>query len=232
MRWRENGERHYITLTPPYSVLLCRRDEALKQATQRAALTLPDGIGITMAARLLRYRHRGRVSGPTLMLRLCDWGRVAGLKHFFYGGAPGVADKLADNLTRSFPGLDVVGTHCPPFREKPTAEQMKTIQELNRTKADIVWVGLGSPKQETWMVQHVGRIEAAALVGVGAAFDFHSGRVPWAPMWMRKAGIEWAYRLAMEPRRMWRRNVSSFVFLWRVVHQRLHGTSCLEHDRR
>lgn len=221
LRWRDRNERHYVALTPPYSVLMCRRDVRLHEATEAASLTLPDGVGIILASKLLRYPHHGRVTGPTLMLRLCDWGRDKGLRHYFYGGAPGVADALAERLQQKYPGLTVVGTYCPPFRELTPTEDAEALTRINETKPDIVWVGLGSPKQEKWMAEHLGRLDAAAMVGVGAAFDFHSGRVKWAPKWMRNAGVEWAYRLVTEPRRMWRRNIDSFVFLGKVVEQRV-----------
>ena len=222
-QWKRHAERHYITLTPPYSVLMCHRDVELKEATTRADLTLPDGVGIIVAAGLLRYPHSGRVSGPTLMLRLCDWGRSEGLRHFFYGGLPGVADLLADKLSEQFPGLVVAGSYCPPFGRLSAEEDAQVIQYIDGCRPDIVWVGLGSPKQEKWMRKHTGKINASALIGVGAAFDFHSGRVKWAPQWMRRAGVEWAYRLAKEPRRMWRRNVNSLVFLAKVLYQCLHS---------
>jgi N-acetylglucosaminyldiphosphoundecaprenol N-acetyl-beta-D-mannosaminyltransferase len=218
--WRCRGERHYITLTPPHSVILCHRDRQLRQATDRAGLILPDGTGIILAARLLGYAHCGRVTGPTLMLKLCDGGCAQGFRHFFYGGQPGVADRLAERLRAQFSRLTVAGTCCPPFRPLTAAEDAAMVRQINRCHPDIVWVGLGSPKQEKWMAEHVGRIEAAALIGVGAAFDFHSGHVRWAPAWVRKAGLEWAYRLTREPRRMWRRNLSSVVFLAQVLRQR------------
>jgi len=224
-RWRADGERHYLTLTPPYTVLLCHRDPALKQATERAALTLPDGVGIILAARLLRYPHMGRVTGPMLMLKLCDWGRKEGLRHFFCGGLPGVADRLSERLMEKFPGFQVAGTASPPFRSLAAEEDERIVGKINASDADIVWVGLGSPKQEKWMLEHVGRIRAAALIGVGAAFDFHSGHVKWAPAWVRRAGIEWAYRLMKEPRRMWRRNVNSVVFVTEVLHQCLRRST-------
>jgi len=222
--WRCDGDRHYLTLTPPHSVLMCRKDAELDRATSAAGMVLPDGVGIILAARLLGYPHRGRVTGPELMLKLCDWGRQEGLRHFFYGGSPGVAEQLAEKLTERFPGLAVAGTATPPFRALARDEDERMIEQINGSDADIVWVGLGSPKQEKWMAQHVGRIDAAALIGVGAAFDFHSGRVKWAPAWVRKAGIEWAYRLIKEPRRMWRRNVNSVIFLSKVLHQCLRGS--------
>jgi len=230
--WRDRNERHYVTLTPPYSVLMCRRDARLHEATEAASLTLPDGVGIILASKLLRYPHHGRVTGPTLMLRLCDWGRDKGLRHYFYGGAPGVADALAERLQRKYPGLTVAGTYGPPFRELTPTEDAEALTRINGAKPDIVWVGLGSPKQEKWMAEHLGRLDAATMVGVGAAFDFHSGRVKWAPEWMRNAGVEWAYRLATEPKRMWRRNTDSFVFLAKVLHQYAAGEDGIGSARR
>ncbi len=223
--WRENREQHYVTLTPPHSVVMCRRDRHLQQATDGASLTLPDGVGIILAAKLLGYPHHGPVPGPTLMLKVCEGGRRLGVRHFFYGGRPGVAEALVARLTTQFPGLAVAGAYCPPFRQRAWEVDAEVVRHINRCQPDIVWVGLGSPKQEKWMAQHVGRINAAALIGVGAAFDFHSGRIKWAPKWMRKMGIEWAYRLAKEPKRMWRRNVNSFVFLAEVLGQCLQSSN-------
>jgi N-acetylglucosaminyldiphosphoundecaprenol N-acetyl-beta-D-mannosaminyltransferase len=222
--WRRNGERRYLTLTPPHSVMMCESDAELRRATNQASLTLPDGIGIILAANILSYPHHGRVTGPTLMLKLCDWGRATGYGHFFYGGFPGVADVLARRLIDQFPGLKVTGAYSPPFRKLTGREDVKIIHHINSTKPDIVWVGLGSPRQEKWMVDHVGKIDATGLIGVGAAFDFHSGRVKWAPSCVRKVGMEWAFRLVTDPKHMWRRNVNSVVFLSKVLRQSL-GTS-------
>lgn len=223
--WRNNRGQYYITLTPPYSVLMCHRDIALKKATGNAGLTLPDGAGIILAAKLLKYPQYGRVTGPTLMLSLCDWGRSEKLKHFFYGGASGVAETLAERLAKCYPGLQIAGTYCPPFRQLSEDEDAEIIRKINENSPDIVWVGLGSPKQEKWMAEHISKIETTAMIGVGAAFDFHSGKVKWAPAWMRNMGIEWAYRLAHEPKRMWRRNVNSFIFLAKILHQRFQGSN-------
>jgi len=219
--WKDNREQHYIMLSPPHSVLMCQRDRGLHEATEAASLTLPDGVGIILAARLLGYPHRGRVTGPTLMLKLCDWGLELGLRHYFYGGASSVAEALAHRLERSYPGLRIAGTYSPPFRELTPVEDADVLAKINRAEPDIVWVGLGSPRQEKWMAEHLGRIDAAALIGVGAAFDFHSGRVKWAPEWIRNVGVEWAYRLANEPKRLWRRNMDSTVFLAGILRQRL-----------
>jgi len=217
--WKSNQERHYVTLTNPHSVMLCLRDPQMRRATTGADVTLPDGIGIILAAHLLGYPHNGRVTGPTLMLRLCDCGRTKNYRHFFYGGAEGVAEKLSEKLSSMYPGLEVAGTYSPPFKLLSAEEDCMIITKINSTYPDVVWVGLGAPEQEKWMADHLGKIEATAMIGVGAAFDFHAGNVKWAPAWIRRLALEWAYRLLQEPKRMWRRNLDSPIFLSRVLCQ-------------
>lgn len=210
-RWRINGEFHYVTITNPHSVILCHRDEQMREATAGAGLTLPDGIGIIMAANLLGYKSN-RVTGPTLMLKLCDWGRKYGYRHFFYGGADSVAEKLAENLSEKYPGLEVAGTYSPPFRLITEQEDKDIVDMINSSNTDIVWIGLGAPKQEKWMAEHLGHINATAMVGVGAAFDFHSGNVKWAPNWVRQVGLEWLYRTISEPRRIGPKAMDNLLF--------------------
>jgi N-acetylglucosaminyldiphosphoundecaprenol N-acetyl-beta-D-mannosaminyltransferase len=153
------------------------------------------------------------------MLQICDEARPRGYRHFFYGGADGIADKLARTLVDQYPGLHIAGTYCPPFRALDDVEQDEIAAKINATHPDIVWVGLGAPKQEKWMAAQLRRIKAPAMIGVGAAFDFHSGNIKWAPRFVRRCGIEWAYRLVVEPRRMWRRNLDSPLFLMHVLAQ-------------
>jgi len=227
-RWRQNGERHLVAVTNPHSVLLCHRDKEMRKAMGLADIVLPDGVGIVLAARLLSYPHNGRVTGPALILKLCDWGRKYRYRHYFYGGSEGVANRLAERLSKLYPGLQVAGTHCPPFRPLTEEEDKDIVEDINSTNPDIVWVGLGAPKQEKWMAGHLGHINATAMIGVGAAFDFHSENVKWSPAWARRLGMEWAYRLAQNPRRMWRRNLDSPLFLLRVIQQRLTVTLSLE----
>ncbi|NQU39387.1 MAG: WecB/TagA/CpsF family glycosyltransferase [Lentisphaerae bacterium] len=222
--WRSNpvkAKSRYIVAINPHSVMIGKRNRNVRRALAGAALSLPDGVGMVWAANMLGYSHHGRVTGPTLMLNLCDSGRAYGFRHFFYGGAEGVADEMAARLCREFPGLDVVGTHCPPFRGRTRAEDADEMALINASKADILWVGLGAPKQERWMAAHVDAIQVPIMIGVGAAFDYHSGNVKWAPKWIRTLGLEWAYRLAHEPQRLWRRNLDSPLFLFHVLLQKL-----------
>jgi N-acetylglucosaminyldiphosphoundecaprenol N-acetyl-beta-D-mannosaminyltransferase len=136
-----------------------------------------------------------------------------------------VADRLAGQLTQRFPGLQVAGMLSPPFRPLTEQEDRDIVERINASAPTIVWVALGAPSQEIWMADHVGRINATAMMGVGAAFDFHSGNIRWAPAWMRRCGLEWAHRLAHEPRRLWRRNMDNLLFLAAILRQRAYGAS-------
>jgi N-acetylglucosaminyldiphosphoundecaprenol N-acetyl-beta-D-mannosaminyltransferase len=217
--WRQTGRREYVTFSNPHSVMMARRDRHLARAFDQAGMTLPDGAGIIVAADLLGHRHHGRITGPSFMLACCDRGRQHGYRHYFCGGRQGVAETLAARLAARFPGLRVAGACSPPFRQLTPDEDKALVARINSAKPDIVWVGLGAPKQESWMAARARRIEATAMIGVGAAFDFHAGTASWAPRWVRRLGVEWAYRLAREPRRMWRRNLDSPLFLLAVVGQ-------------
>jgi N-acetylglucosaminyldiphosphoundecaprenol N-acetyl-beta-D-mannosaminyltransferase len=157
-----------------------------------------------------------RVCGPDTMPALLDRGRAIGARHFFYGGAPGVADRLAASMSAQFPGLAVAGTYCPPFRPLTADEDAEVVRMIEESGADCVWVGLGSPKQEHWLAEHRDRLSAPLLLAVGAAFDFHSGTKRRAPRLMQRTGTEWLFRLASEPRRLLGRYVRTnarFVFL-------------------
>ena len=169
-----------------------------------AAIAAPDGMPLVWVGRAMG-RRVGRVCGPDLMPLLIDRGQAQGARHFFYGGAPGVAETLASRLSARFPGMIVAGTHSPPFRPLTSEEDAAEVQLINAARPDYVWVGLGSPKQDLWIADHAARLEAAVLFAVGAAFDFHSGGLRRAPVWMQRTGTEWLYRLLAEPRRLLRR---------------------------
>ena len=149
-----------------------------------------------------------RVYGPDLMLALCERAAARGWTSFFYGGRDGVPETLATRLTARFPGLRVAGTWLPPFRPLSEAEDRDLVERIDAAAPDLLWVGLSTPKQERWMAAHAGRVQAPVLLGVGAAFDIHAGTLAQAPRWMQRHGLEWAYRLFREPRRLWRRYAS------------------------
>lgn len=222
--WKISGQRKYGCFVNPHSVQLGQSDPEMKWAIHNSDLSLPDGVGVILAAKILRYPNCSRVAGPSFMLNLCDWGRQHQYRHFFYGGAIGVPERLAERLCEKFPGLIVAGTYSPPFRSLAPQEEQESIDRINQSKPDVLWVGLGAPKQEKWMHAHCGKIEVPIMLGVGAAFDFHSGNVNWAPPLVRKAGLEWAYRLTIEPKRMWKRNLNNARFLGGVVLDSLSGS--------
>jgi N-acetylglucosaminyldiphosphoundecaprenol N-acetyl-beta-D-mannosaminyltransferase len=220
--WIASGQRGYVCATNVHSVMEARRDGAVRSALNGARLVVPDGMPLVWLGRLEGHRGVRRVYGPDLTLQLCERAARRGYRCFFYGGAEGVAGALADALARRFPGLPVVGAEAPPFRPLTAAEDEEAVGRINAAAPDLVFVGLGCPKQELWMAAHRGRLAAAALLGVGAAFDFHTGRVSQAPRWMMGAGLEWLFRLGREPRRLWHRYlVYNPAFLFQVALERL-----------
>src|SRR5690349_10099980 len=192
----------YVAVTGMHGVSESRREPAFRAVLNAAGLVVPDGMPLVWIGRLRGFGLRRRVYGPELMLEFCRATADRRLRHFFYGGAPGVADALAQRMTERFPGLVVAGTWCPPFRPLTPEEDADVVARINASNADVVWVGLSTPKQERWMHQHRDVLHVPVLVGVGAAFDMHTGRVKQAPVWMREHGLEWFYRLVQEPRRL------------------------------
>jgi N-acetylglucosaminyldiphosphoundecaprenol N-acetyl-beta-D-mannosaminyltransferase len=155
--------------------------------------------------KLQGFRDMGRVYGPDLMLRVCEWTQERGFSHFLYGGGSGVAEALQSRLEKRFPKLKIVGTFTPPFRPLTEPEEKELEAQIRTLKPDIFWVGLSTPKQEKFMAQYWERLDSTLFFGVGAAFDFHAGRVRQAPRWMQRSGLEWLFRLGCEPRRLWKR---------------------------
>jgi N-acetylglucosaminyldiphosphoundecaprenol N-acetyl-beta-D-mannosaminyltransferase len=223
--WIAHGASHYICVTGVHGVMESQHDADVHRIHDAAGLVTPDGMPLVWLSRLLGFRHVTQVCGADLMLAVCERSVTRGYRHFFYGGAPGVAEKLAARLQSRFPGLQVVGLDAPPYRPLTPSEDQAAVARMNAARPDIVWVGLSTPKQERWMAAHVGQLSAAVLVGVGAAFDFHAGLKRRAPRWMQRTGLEWLFRLLQEPRRLWRRyllNIPWFlglVLLWALGRQ-------------
>jgi N-acetylglucosaminyldiphosphoundecaprenol N-acetyl-beta-D-mannosaminyltransferase len=200
--WIARGEKQYVCVTGVHGVVESLRHPELRRIHNASGLTVPDGMPMVWLSRRNGFHHVQRVYGPDLLLALCA---VKGYSHFFYGGAPGVAELLAARLRERFPDIHIVGTFTPPFRPLTDGEEASLAAQVASARPDVIWVGLSTPKQEMWMASHLARLDATVLIGVGAAFDFHTGRVKQAPLWMRKRGLEWVFRLVQEPKRLWRR---------------------------
>ena len=201
-----SGGRGYVCVAAVHTVMASREDPELRAALAGASFTVPDGQPLVWALNLLGHRLGDRVYGPELMDRACARAARTGQRFYLYGGrnAGGLA-QLARELRLRHPGLTIVGGHVPPFRELTDAEAEAVVADIDRSRADVVWVGLGVPKQEKWMARMRPRLQAPVLIGVGAAFDFHAGLVAQAPERLQRVGLEWAFRLSQEPRRLWRR---------------------------
>lgn len=199
------GDKGYVCVRDAHGVIRCQQDAHLKSVHNRAFLVTPDGMPLVWALKRAGHADSGRVYGPDLMLSLFAVGEPRGLRHFLYGATEATLERLQARLLEKFPGASIVGVHAPPFRSLREEEDAAVAERINRSGADIVWVGLGSPKQELWMAHMRGRLDAAMLIGVGAAFDFHAGLKRQAPKAIRQSGLEWAFRLLHEPRRLWRR---------------------------
>jgi N-acetylglucosaminyldiphosphoundecaprenol N-acetyl-beta-D-mannosaminyltransferase len=220
--WIAAREPRYVCVADVHAVMESRWDASLRRIHNRADLVTTDGMPLVWLCRLAGERHAERIYGPDLMLALCAHSLARGYRHFFFGGREGVADILAGRLAARHPGLTVAGTLTPPFRAMSEAETEEAIATINAQQPDIVWVGLSTPKQERWMAAVLGRIAAPVMIGVGAAFDFHAGTVRQAPRFIQRSGFEWAFRLAMEPRRLWRRYARSIPeFMLLATLQRL-----------
>ena len=226
--WIARRANQYICVTGVHGVMESQLDPALRVIHNRAGLVTPDGMPLVWISRLRGHRGVERVYGPDLMLACCESSVAKGYRHFFYGGATGVPERLSERLHKRFPGLQIAGQWSPPFRELTTLEEAELIERINAARPDIVWIGLSTPKQERWMARYVGRISAPVLIGVGAAFDMHAGVKKQAPRWMQRSGLEWLFRLGAEPRRLWRRYlINNPWFAWRLL---LQWTGVARHD--
>jgi N-acetylglucosaminyldiphosphoundecaprenol N-acetyl-beta-D-mannosaminyltransferase len=205
--WIKSNTKFYVCVTPIHSVMDCFQNPELRTIFNSSGMTTPDGMGIVWLLKLMGHHHVGRVYGPDLMQAVCKLSLDNGWSHYFYGGAPGVAEQLSSNLLEKYPGLKVAGFISPPFGSISKAEDYNLSNKLNEAKPDIIWVGISSPKQEQWMAQHREILNAPVLIGVGAAFDFLSGGKKQAPLWVQRSGLEWLFRLTQEPKRLWRRYI-------------------------
>jgi N-acetylglucosaminyldiphosphoundecaprenol N-acetyl-beta-D-mannosaminyltransferase len=217
-RWIDStGPSRYVCVTGVHGVMESQRDPDLMRIHNESGMTTPDGMPMVWAGRRAGAAWMDRVYGPELMLEVLGQGQPRGWKSFLYGGNEGVAELLRTKLIERFPEVQIVGTHTPPFRQLTPEEDEDVLAEINSSGADIVWVGLSTPKQERWMAEHVGRTRAAVMFGVGAAFDFHAGIKAQAPRWIQRSGLEWSYRVIHDPRLFRRYAVNNPAFVRRMV---------------
>lgn len=212
-----SGEKSYVCFCEANLLKSALYSERITKVLAESSLVYPDGKVMQLLAQIHHRKKIERVTGPDFILEACKYGQIKKWRHFFYGGAEGVVDQLARKLKDKYPDLIVAGTYSPPFLPL-TEQQEKNIKELiETTNADLLWVGLGGPKQELWMNEHLNKIDVPVMLGVGAAFDFHSGNRPWAPKWIKKCGIEWLYRTLFGGSKTFFRNIKCVAITGRVL---------------
>jgi len=213
----QEGRKGYVCVTGVHGVMEAQSNPNFLRILNRSLITTPDGMPTVWVGRLQGYRDMRRVYGPDYMLELCRSSVEKGYTHFLYGGKEKVAERLAETLNRRFPGIRIVGTYTPPFRPLNAIEEATLVAHVAAAKPDIIWVGLSTPKQEQFMSAYIGRLNTRLMIGVGAAFDIHTGRIADAPRWVKVSGLQWLHRLSQEPKRLWRRYlINNPRFLWNI----------------
>ena len=224
-QWLRNGAKGYVCVTGVHGVMEAQKDPGFRRILNESLLTTPDGMPTVWVGKFQGFREMARVFGPDLMYEVCRLSVEKGYSHFFYGGRPGVAELLKARLTIGIPGLIVAGTYTPPFGPLNPQDEERLFALVAETKPDIFWVGLSTPKQERFMAEYCERIQTKIMVGVGAAFDLHTGLIKDAPNWIKLAGLQWLHRLMQDPLRLWKRYlVNNPRFLWKIALQ-LSGLS-------
>ncbi len=215
--WIEKGARTYVCVAPVSTLIDCQNDREYRQIVNSAGMVTPDGMPLVWVGRRRCGNLVQRTYGPDLMTSFCALSESKGYKHFFYGGSSQANRLLIQNLKSRFPKLIIAGQHAPAYVAPKQQENPDVIDLINASGADVLWVGLGSPKQDFWMAKHRALVNVSVMIGVGAAFDFLGGTKRQAPRWMQRCGLEWAFRLCCEPRRLWRRYLygnARFIYLF------------------
>ena len=200
----------YICVSNVHTTVMSYEDEEYRKIQNSAAMALPDGAPLSSYSRRKGYKQAQRVTGPDLMLELFAISKEKGYRHYFYGATEETLQSMRKVIERDYPGLEIAGMYAPPFRTLTPEEDEQVVARINASAPDFVWVGLGAPKQEQWMYQHMGQLQGV-LIGVGAGFDYLAGYIKRAPRWMQKLSLEWLYRLLQDPKRLWRRYFTSNV---------------------
>ena len=219
-RLLQQGGNEYICVTGVHGIVEAQSDESFRAILNDSFLSIPDGMPTVWLGRLRGFGHMTRVYGPDFMSNLCGRSVAKGYRHFLYGGKPGVAEQLSKELQKRYPGIEIVGVYTPPFRPLNEDEEKALRAQLQAARADVLWCGLSTPKQERFMSQYVGVLPVSLMVGVGAAFDFLSGNAKDAPDWMKRSGLQWFHRMVHEPKRLVRRYLASNPrFVWLTMLQ-------------
>jgi N-acetylglucosaminyldiphosphoundecaprenol N-acetyl-beta-D-mannosaminyltransferase len=225
-------QKGYVCVAGVHGVMEAFRNHDLALVFANAFLVVPDGVPTVWIGHLQGLRHMQRVFGPDLMLELISRSQATGFSHFLCGGNYGVAEELRLCLLKQFPRAKIVGTYMPPFHNLPSEEENQFVERLTDLRPDIVWVGLSTPKQENFMARLMPRLSPMVMIGVGAAFDFHTGRIKDSPGWVKRSGLQWFHRLIQEPSRLWKRYlVNNSQFLYHIAMQ-LTGLEHFEPTRR
>ena len=214
--------KNYICAAGVHGVMEAQRDPEVFQAYKGSAITVPDGMPLVWTGWLQSFPCMARVAGPDLMLEVFHDARLRHLRHFLYGGQPGVAEDLRASLQARFPDAQIVGTYTPPFRDLNEDELAALQAELSAAEVDVMWIGISCPRQEIFMARYSDRLSPRLMLGVGAAFDYHTGRIRDCAPWIKHAGLQWLHRLVQEPRRLWKRYArNNPLFVWRIIAQLL-----------
>jgi N-acetylglucosaminyldiphosphoundecaprenol N-acetyl-beta-D-mannosaminyltransferase len=213
-QWATARRSAYVCICNTHSVVTARRDSLFSRVISEADMATPDGAPVAWLMRFVAKTGQERINGPDLMWRYCAEASRRNESIYLYGGQQSTLDALQARLIEQFPGLRIAGAYSPPYRPLTAVEDAAVVGMINASGAGTVWVSLGCPKQEKWMAEHRGRINAV-MIGVGAAFDYHAGTIKRAPPWMQRSGLEWLHRLCSEPRRLWKRYlVTNTLFIY------------------
>ncbi|MCI5610634.1 MAG: WecB/TagA/CpsF family glycosyltransferase [Roseburia sp.] len=200
----------YICVSNVHTTVMSYENEEYRKIQNSAAMALPDGAPLSSYSRRKGYKQAQRVTGPDLMLELFAISKEKGYRHYFYGATEETLQSMREVLERDYPGIEIAGMYAPPFRALTPQEDAQIVAKINESRPDFIWIGLGAPKQEEWMYQHMGQLQGV-LIGVGAGFDYLAGYIKRAPRWMQRMSLEWLYRLLQDPKRLWRRYFTSNV---------------------
>ena len=200
----------YICVSNVHTTVMSYENEEYRKIQNGAAMALPDGAPLSSYSRRKGYKQAQRVTGPDLMLELFAISKEKGYRHYFYGATEETLQSMKEVLERDYPGIQIAGMYAPPFRALTPQEDAQIVAKINESRPDFIWIGLGAPKQEEWMYQHMGQLQGV-LIGVGAGFDYLAGYIKRAPRWMQRMSLEWLYRLLQDPKRLWRRYFTSNV---------------------